>query len=147
MKKYESHGEARTRLYAIYCGMKSRCYDPGWRLYGHYGARGISVCDEWRESYLVFRDWALSNGYADNLTIDRIDGAGNYTPENCRWIPQAEQKQNRSICRMYKGVCLAEYCRNNCIPYNRVMHRLHKGWTLTDAIEVPAGKRRNAPPV
>lgn len=144
-RKQESHGESRTRLYAIYCGMKSRCYDPGWKLYRHYGARGITVCDEWRESYLTFRDWALSNGYADDLTIDRIDGTGNYTPQNCRWVPQAVQKQNRSICRMYKGVCLAVYCREHGLKYWTILRRLHSGWSLEDAIEIPIGTRRRAP--
>lgn len=139
----EFHGESRTRLYAIYGGMKSRCYNAHRRIYEHYGARGICVCDEWRESYLAFRDWALSNGYADNLTLDRINSDGNYSPENCRWIPQAMQTQNRpSYCIVYDGICLREYCRQNDLNYGRILSRIHDGWNLEDAIKLPKDARR-----
>lgn len=84
----------RERLYRIWNHMKERCLRPNVREYKYYGARGIEICSEWME-YSTFRSWALSNGYADNLTIERNDVNGNYCPENCRWIPRADQPRNQ----------------------------------------------------
>ena len=93
------HGDAERhkdcRLYRIWQGIKRRCGNPAASNYQYYGARGITVCPEWRESYTAFRDWALANGYQEGLSIDRIDVNGNYCPENCRWITMAEQQRNK----------------------------------------------------
>ncbi len=83
------HGEWGTRIHNIWKGMRQRCNNPNHKYHPRYGGRGISVCDEWDE-YLLFRDWALSNGYADNLTIDRIDNDKGYSPDNCQWLTRAE---------------------------------------------------------
>jgi len=90
------HGEAgRTRLYKIWMGMKVRCINPNAANYKWYGGRGIFVCDEWINSFMIFRDWALSNGYANNLTIDRIDNDSNYEPSNCQWITSFKNLSRR----------------------------------------------------
>lgn len=93
------HGDDRmgkeTRLHRIWGAMKSRCGNENTTNYKYYGARGITVCDEWLGDYRKFRSWALENGYKDGLTIDRIDNYGGYKPDNCRWATMAEQSKNK----------------------------------------------------
>jgi hypothetical protein len=90
------NNKKRERLYVIWTNMKSRCNNKNYKNhYEYYGGRGITVCSEWAE-YQKFRDWALSNGYDDSLTIERKDTNGNYEPDNCCWIPYSEQNKNRT---------------------------------------------------
>ncbi len=90
-----THGHRQTRLYRIWAGMLTRCRNPKASGYEWYGARGISVCPAWSQSFEIFRIWAGESGYADDLTIDRIEVNGNYEPGNCRWLPIGEQAANR----------------------------------------------------
>lgn len=85
----------RCKIHNIWTAMKQRCYNPNNKSYPYYGGRGITVCEEWNNSYKAFKDWALNNGYNDNLTIDRIDNNGNYEPNNCRWVSQRKQCWNK----------------------------------------------------
>lgn len=89
------HNDSGTRLYSIYLGMIDRCRRKNNHAYKYYGGRGIKVCDEWLENYLVFKEWAINNGYQNNLTIDRINVNGNYEPDNCRWITIQDQQRNK----------------------------------------------------
>ena len=105
--KYRSHnvqGMSNTRLNRVYRSMLERCENKNCKAYKYYGGRGINVCDEWKNSYLSFRNWALGNGYEEEtlpngknrLTIDRINNNGNYEPSNCRWVEMSIQCKNKN---------------------------------------------------
>lgn len=94
------HGKKGTRLYVVWKTMKQRCYNTNHIHYKYYGGRGIKICDEWRDDFQAFYDWAMTNGYDDEAmygkcTIDRINNDGDYCPSNCRWVDMATQNRNK----------------------------------------------------
>lgn len=99
---YYKHGKRHTRLWSIWQNMKSRCYNTKVKSYQDYGGRGVYVCGEWKNDFEAFYTWAMNNGYADNLTIDRINNEKGYEPSNCRWVTRKEQNYNRRKRRWAK---------------------------------------------
>ena len=90
------------KLYKVWCGIKQRCFNPHSNRYKNYGGRGISICDEWKNSFETFCKWALENGYKEGLSIDRIDHEKNYEPSNCRWTDEITQQNNRTNNTLYE---------------------------------------------
>ena len=101
-KANRTHGNRNTRLYRIWNCMKNRCYRKSYHAFDHYGGRGIKVCDEWKDDFQAFYKWAMSNGYEDNLSIDRVDNDKGYSPDNCRWATMADQNKNKRAKNGYK---------------------------------------------
>jgi hypothetical protein len=121
--------------------MKSRCFVESNSSFKNYGGRGIGVCDEWLD-FETFRDWAMSSGYNDELTIERIDVNGDYEPVNCKWISKSEQSRNRRITRFIEidGVTksIQEWCDEYETNYSLVHQRISKlGWEPKKALTTP----------
>lgn len=132
-----THGMTDTRLYRIYRHMIGRCYNEHDIRYPYYGARGITVCAEWSK-FDNFAKWALENGYNDELSIDRIDVNGNYTPDNCKWSTVQEQSLNKTNTHYieFNGVkkSIAEWAREYGMPYKRLHKRIRDGWSPERAL-------------
>lgn len=133
-----THGMTHTRLYRIWGNMCNRCNNPKDKFYKDYGGRGIKVCDEWRHNSTAFLEWAMANGYADDLTIDRIDNDGDYCPENCRWATLKEQANNkRKLTITYNGEThsTVEWAKITGLHLSTIHRRIKKGWTTEEVLK------------
>jgi hypothetical protein len=135
------HGMSDTSIHNTWMQMIERCENPNNHAYKNYGGRGIYVCIEWHE-FENFYNWAISNGYKEGLTIDRIDVDGNYKPNNCRWVDYQTQQRNRRNNRLitYKGKthCLAEWEDITGIKAGVIAARLDKlNWSVGKALTQP----------
>ena len=139
------HNQSYTRVYRIYAKIKRRCFIEDDPAYPRYGGRGITMCDEWKNSFEAFSKWAYDNGYRDDLTIDRIDNDGNYCPENCRWADiycQANNTRTNNYQTLNgETKTLSMWCREKGKSYKVVWYRLSKGWTFEDAISKPIASK------
>lgn len=130
------HRGTKTRLYRVWCAMKERCTNPHQHSFPHYGGRGIKVCDEWVHDFGAFREWSMANGYEEGLTIDRIDGNGNYEPSNCRWVTTAVQNRNysRNHNITYQGEthCIKEWSEITGIHSATILMRIKRGKSLDE---------------
>lgn len=129
-KRATTHGLSKTRLYREWAGIIQRCESERSTSYNRYGALGVSVCEEWHK-FDAFAEWAMSNGYSDELTIDRIDSTGNYEPSNCRWVGNLEQANNKRTNVYIESFgeihTIAEWARIYGIKYHTLYDRVKKG--------------------
>ena len=149
-----THGESRTRLYKIWTGMKQRCQNPKKGEYYNYGGRGIFVVPEW-EDYIVFRDWALANGYTAELQIDRMENDGPYSPDNCQWVTGEHNlrntRRNVMLTAFGETKCLIDWAEDSrCVLEPKsFMTRIRLGWDTEDALVTPKNNwnpaRRRSP--
>lgn len=139
------HNMSKTKLYRSWNRMKNRCYAKSMACYELYGGRGIKVCDEWKNNFLSFKEWALNNGYKENLSLDRINVDGDYEPNNCRWITMFEQASNKRTNVFYtiNGITKTQtqWARYYNIPITNLRRRLSSGWNIEDALTKPIKKR------
>ena len=136
------HNLSNTRINKIWRKMKERCYNANSIRYNRYGARGIKVCNEWKNDFLAFYNWAILNGYQENFSIDRIDNKKDYCPENCRWIPLEKQARNTSqnhfITYQNKTMCISEWAELYNINYYVLYSRLFNlNWNIEKALTMP----------
>lgn len=122
------HGLTNTRVYKIWEKMKYRCYNKNADNYKYYGAKGVVICDSWKNNPKAFCDWALANGYTDHLTIDRIDGNKEYSPDNCRWVSHRTNCLNRRTSSKTPG---CYYDKKNKHWYSQI-HINNKTYYLGD---------------
>lgn len=141
------HNLWQSKLYTRWHQIKNRCYNKNYNRYKNYGGRGIVICDEWKNDFKAFYDWAMNNGYKENLTIDRIDINGNYEPNNCRWITNYEQQHNKRNNKLltYKGEtkCIAEWARIMGLSHTILTNRIFKyKWDIEKAFFTPSRKTK-----
>jgi hypothetical protein len=126
-----------TRIYKIWQGMQTRCYNSKHMFYYDYGGRGITICDEWKNDVVVFYNWAITNGYQDDLSIDRKDNNGNYEPDNCQWVSYKEQTNNTSrnhfVTYNNKTQTVKQWSEELGINYYTLIHRLYDDWSVEKA--------------
>lgn len=150
-KKFESHnkkhGMTKTDIHNKWIQMRQRCLNKNNSAYKDYGARGITVCDQWNE-FENFLDWSIKNGYCKGLSLDRIDNSKGYSPDNCRWVEWKEQANNRrrNILINYNGEIkpLKKWCSELNVSYYLIRNRIVRlGYTFEEAIKY---KPRQLPP-
>lgn len=137
---HTKHNISHTRIYRIWCNIKGRCLNKKYPFYNNYGGRGIKICDEWKGNPVSFYNWAMANGYKDDLSIDRIDNNGNYEPNNCRWATKQEQNKNQRRTRFitYRGKrkCLTDWAKEVGIDRNTLRYRLNSGWGIEKSLGI-----------
>ena len=150
-KEKTTHGLSNDRLYSAYNHMKARCYNVNNKSYKDYGGRGIIICDEWLgdNGFDNFYNWAISHGYSDELTIDRIEVNGNYEPNNCRWVDLVIQENNRTnnhlITYNNKTMTMAMWAKELNINYKTLANRICTyGWSVEKAFTTPVRKIKNS---
>lgn len=143
-------GPERDRLQKIHRGMIDRCRKPSCPAFLNYGARGISICDEWLENFDAFYEWSVANGYSSDLTLDRIDNDKGYSPDNCRWATRQQQAQNRRSTNIQYAFgeekCFTEWMRDTrtVVSIPTVRQRLKSGWEFESAISTRGMSKRDA---
>ncbi len=141
-KLRKTHGQTNTRLHSIWANMVQRCHNPRNTKYKYYGKQGIKVCEEWKTSFESFALWASQNGYNDNLTIDRVDYSGDYTPDNCRWADMKTQNNNKRnnhyLTFNGKTQTISMWAAETGLSFSLISGRINKlNWSVEKALTTP----------
>lgn len=152
---HTKHGLTKSRLYMVWAIIKERCYNKKAPNFFDYGGRGITMCDGWKNDFMAFHDWAMANGYKEEVlpngknkwTIDRVDVNGNYEPTNCRWVTRQEQNFNKRNSRFLefegKKKHLFEWAKEYNIEFSALLYRLQCGMSIKEALTKPINKKRS----
>lgn len=137
------HGMAGTRIHRIWKNMKTRCYNKNFHRYSDYGGRGIFICNEWKDDFSVFAKWAMENGYVEDLSIERLDNNGPYSPNNCKWATAYEQtrntRSNNHITHNGKTKILSDWAKDLGLQQSVVGQRMRNyGWSVEMALTTPS---------
>lgn len=140
------HGKSRTKLNSVWQAMKQRCYNSNNLNFPYYGGRGISVCDEWKNSMIDFYNWAINNGYKEGLSIERKNVDGNYEPSNCVWVEMKVQSRNKTanVFIEFNGenLCMQDWADKIGINVSTLNKRL-KNWSLEKALTTPKSEKND----
>lgn len=138
------HGLSKTRIYSIWKDAKCRCSGNITKKSSIYIGRGITMCDEWINDFMTFHKWAIENGYAENLSIDRIDTNNGYYPENCRWttmvVQQRNKRNNHYLSFNGEIKTISEWSEITNISHATISGRILRGWSTEDALTKPIRK-------
>ncbi len=144
-QRFTTHGSTNTRLYGVWKTMKTRCFNPNHDYFKGYGGRGITICKEWIHNFAAFRDWAMSNGYRNGLSIERKDNNGNYEPSNCKWATPKEEARNthrnHTLTAFGETKTIAAWVEDSrcCVGYTTLHSRINfLGWDNEKAITTPS---------
>jgi hypothetical protein len=141
IERSTTHGGSKTRLYNIYRDILKRCYNPKFKHYQYYGGKGVSVCKEWigESGFINFRVWSMMNGYKDDLTLDRINGDGNYEPNNCRWVSMKVQnnnkKNNHFITINGETKTITQWSEEYNLEKGVLQKRIRSGWEESELLK------------
>lgn len=141
VKNNTTHGMNKTPLHSRWLGIKDRCYNPNDASYANYGGRGITVCDEWKDDFMAFYDWAINNGFSVTLSLDRINNEKGYSPENCRWtdrhIQNRNTRRNHYLTIGNETKTVMDWALDVGINESLIRARLKRGWSVEDAVYKP----------
>lgn len=146
IERNTKHNLNKTRIHNTWVHMKQRCFNKNTQAYANYGGRGITVCEEWKNDFMAFYNWAINNEYTDELTIERVDVNGNYCPENCTWITKSQQCLNtrKNVFLTYNGMTktIKEWADYFNVTYSAFFHRVERGWDLDRIFNQPFKTRK-----
>jgi len=140
-----THGMSKHPIYKLWVDIKKRCFNEKSEAYKNYGGRGIVMCDEWKNDFMIFYDWAINNGYVKGLEIDRENNDLGYCASNCRFVDRIvnanNTRKNKYITFNSETKTLSQWARAYNISPLVLYTRVKNNWDMLDALTIPVSKR------